>query len=61
IKGTDALIGCASRELKPAERKLTEGKSTEKELLAIVFGCKYFRPFLYGRKFEIFQEFRFFV
>ena len=33
------------------QREITQ--TTEKELLAIVWGCKQYRPYLYGRKFTI--------
>lgn len=48
--GKDLPIAYASRNLNKAEKNYT---TSEKELLAIVWGVKHFRPYLYGRKFKI--------
>jgi hypothetical protein len=48
--GRDLPIGYVSRTLVNAENNYT---TTKKELLAIVWGCKRFRQFLYGTKFTI--------
>jgi len=48
--GKDHLIAFASRSLNKAVRNYS---TTEKELLAIVWGVRYFRPYLYGTKFTI--------
>jgi len=48
--GKNLLIAYMSRTLNNAERNYP---TVEKELLAILWGCKYFRQYLYGRKFTI--------
>jgi len=53
--GKDLPIAYASRTLNNAERNYP---TVEKELLAIVWGCKYFRQYLYGRTFTIVTDHR---
>jgi hypothetical protein len=54
-KGNDAPIGYTSRTLNDAERNYP---IVEKELLAMVWGCKYFKQYLLGRKFTIVTDHR---
>lgn len=52
---TDKPIAYASRTLNESE---TRYSTIEKELLAVVWACKYFRPYLFGRKFFIYTDHR---
>lgn len=51
--GSELPVAYASRTLNESETRLS---TIEKELLAIVWAVKYFRPYLYGRKFKIFCD-----
>jgi len=48
--GRDFPVAFASHTINRAEKSYS---TTEKELLAIVWGMRYFRPYLYGRKFTV--------
>lgn len=51
--GADLPVAYASRTLNDTERRLS---TIERELLAIVWGVQYFRPYLFGRKFKILSD-----
>jgi hypothetical protein len=54
-EGKERPVSYASRQLIPAEEKLSV---TKEELLAVVYGTKQFRCYLYGRKFTLVTDHR---
>lgn len=57
-EGNEHLIAYASRQLNKAEKNYG---ATERELLALVWATKYFRCYLYGRKFTAITDHSAFV
>ena len=55
INGQDRVVGYASRQLNDAEIGLC---TTERELVAVIFGVKFFNCYLFGRKFTIITDHR---
>jgi len=53
--GQDKPIAFASRTLNQAEQNYS---TIEKELTAIVWACRYFRPYLLGRNFTIVTDYK---
>ena len=52
-QGNKVLISCASRTLTSAEKNYMV---VEREALAIIYGIKYFIPYLFGRPFLVISD-----
>ena len=53
VNGEEKTLAYASRSLKPHERKYS---TIERECLAMVWAVKYFRPYLFGKEFDIITD-----
>jgi len=51
--GKDLPVAFASRSFNKAERNYS---TAERELAAILWGIKYFRPYLYGKNFKVVSD-----
>jgi len=51
--GKDLPVAYASLSINSAEANYA---TSEKELLAVVWDTKYFRPYLYGRRFKVVSD-----
>ena len=50
VEGKERVVAYASRVLSRTERKYC---ATRRELLAVVWAAHHFRPYLYGRRFNL--------
>ena len=51
--GKERMIACASRTLSPSEKNYS---TTKKECLGVVWGIRYFRPYLLSNHFEVITD-----
>lgn len=56
--GKERPLGFCSRALRPREMLFAKENATETEMLAMSWAIKYFKPYLYGKHFQVFTDCR---